>query len=323
VANNYRQGSLGRSLSVCDRGERHRRFVLGSVVIAILVGLLMPSLSLQSQFWLIAIPVGLFGLSHGGADPWIMRQIFGQHRRNAVYSFAAYLAVMAVFVGLIWLSPLLALFIFLAISVWHFGYTDAAYLCEQNSKLVILLSGSSVIVGPILGYPAQTGQLFSWLLGTDAETCVKALGMIGPPLGLLWLVGFVRLWKIRRQDIDRSVFVELSLVAAAMVLLPPLIAFGVYFCLIHSARHFIALARVKSISGNLKDQLRSFFPLLWPATLGALALGFVVWSALAFWNPKPETFVDVFRVLFWGLAALTLPHSFMIDRWWKGPDPIH
>lgn len=320
MVDNFPAGSIGYGLPGSKKSRHHRLFVVFAALTAVFSGFLLPPLTLELQFWLIAIPVGIFGLSHGGADPWILRQLAGMGGHSPLLSTALYLVLGGLFVGLVWLFPLLALLVFLAVSVWHFGYTDAAYLSEKRSHTLIVLTGSTSIIGPVLGHPVQTGQLFAWLLDRDPDAVVGALEILGPALAVAWVVGLGVHFMRTRAAFDVTAFLELALVAAAMVMLPPLLAFAFYFCLVHSFRHFMSIADNHGGDRHWRDQIRKLVPRLLPATGGALALAFLAWGAIALWGPASDYLVDAVRVMFWGLAALTLPHSFMVYRWWSGPD---
>ncbi|MCA1779671.1 MAG: hypothetical protein LC637_09875, partial [Xanthomonadaceae bacterium] len=131
------------------------------------------------------------------------------------------------------------------------------------------------------------------------------------PLAALWLVGSAML--VSRLLLEGFAAVGLVvggmiIVVAAMFLLPPLIAFAAYFCLLHSFGHLIDL----SVSGDgpwRQWTLRQWTLRLWPATAGAIALGLAGWLALTYFAPHIERMHEALgRTIFWGLAALTVPH---------------
>jgi Brp/Blh family beta-carotene 15,15'-monooxygenase len=320
VVSNFPAGSVGHRLPRSKKSRHHRRFVIIAALAACLSGFALPALTLEYQFWLIALPVGVFGLSHGGADPWILRQLAQVNGHSPTLAKALYLLLGLLFVALVWFAPITALLVFLAISIWHFGYTDAAYLSEERSRALIVLTGSTSIIGPVLGHPVQTGQLFAWLLDRDPGSVVGALEILGPALGIAWVVGLGAHFVRTGARFDLTVLLELVLVAAAMIILPPLLAFAFYFCLVHSIRHFMSLAGNHDFGKQWRQSFRALVPRLLPATGGALALAFLAWGAITLWDPAENYLVDAVRIMFWGLAALTVPHSLMVFRWWKGPD---
>jgi len=310
-------GSVGFGLHRSDEGKRHQFSVIVALLVVIAVALVLPPLSIEQQFWLIIVPVGVFGVSHGGADPWIVGRLVGTRKRSQAAVLLVYLLVSAAFLGLAWLSPVTALLVFLFVSIWHFGFTDAAYLSSKHSWLLIWLSGSTPIVGPVVGHPEQTSQLFAWLIAMDPQTVAQTLSSLAPFMGILWLLGLGFLALRHRQSLPGKAFVELILVATALVILPPLLAFTFYFCLIHTVRHFISIAETGVGKLTIGRHVAKLAKKACPATVAAIVLALSAWFLLLNWAPESELFIQGVRVLFWGLAALTLPHGLLVYLWWK------
>jgi Brp/Blh family beta-carotene 15,15'-monooxygenase len=168
----------------------------------------------------------------------------------------------------------------------------------------------------MLGHPEQTAELFAWLIAHDAPAVIEVVTFAGPVLALLWLIGLGALILRKSPSLSGGVFSELVLVAIALVLLPPLLAFTFYFCLVHTVRHFISIAQTSFIDQSIPKHIASLARKVWPATLAAIALAFAGWLLLLFWQPGTELLVQSVRVLFWGLASLTLPHCLLVYLWW-------
>ena len=90
-------------------------------------------------------------------------------------------------------------------------------------------------------------------------------------------------------------------------ILPPLAAFALYFCVIHSARHL----------GYTWGRLRALaYP---PSILILLAVSFtlVTWGVgiVIFWLMPTTEIIDgaILQIIFIGLAALTVPHMLLVD----------
>jgi Brp/Blh family beta-carotene 15,15'-monooxygenase len=87
---------------------------------------------------------------------------------------------------------------------------------------------------------------------------------------------------------------------------PPLLGFAIYFCCIHSARHFKKIySSIKQTvsSSNIKNQAILFTTISW------VAAGIAFWLLADFADPGPT----IMRIIFIGLAALTVPHMLLID----------
>ncbi|MFO7993210.1 MAG: Brp/Blh family beta-carotene 15,15'-dioxygenase [Marinobacter sp.] len=315
---NARQ-TVGGNLHRSSRGRWHQGCVLVAAAVAVLAALVLPPLSLEQQFWIILVPVAVFGLSHGGADPLILKRLTGNRPGTMPYALTAYSAAVLGFVGLIWFFPVLALFVFLMLSIWHFGFTDTAYLSSSRNSLLIWVSGSLTVLGPMIGHPEQTSELFAWLVNRETETVLAVVTIAGPVLASLWLVAFGTLVWRHNDHLAARVFTELVLVAAAMILLPPLLAFTFYFCIVHSIRHFLSIAEYRLGEAEFRQVVRFLLRKSAPATLGAIAIALVAWGALVVWSPASSLLVEGVRVMFWGLAALTVPHGFVVKMWWDRP----
>jgi Brp/Blh family beta-carotene 15,15'-monooxygenase len=307
------ENALYRSLG----GRRHRFVILIIASLALIVGVMLPFLSIEQQFWVVLLPIGVFGLSHGGADPMILKQLTATSPTGLVIITGVYLTASLAFVALIWALPVVALLVFLGLSIWHFGYTDEAFLSSAKNPLLRWLSGSMPILGPMLGHPQQTSELFAWLIKVEPQVVLDTVAWLGPCLAVLWLFGFGCLLFGRLNRPGPRVLVELCLVSAALTALPPLLGFAFYFCAIHSVRHFLSIAEHRLLS-NQKSLFQAF-PVrkILPATLGAIALACVAWGAIVLIEPSSSLFVDAVRVMFWALAALTLPHAIIVRLWWN------
>lgn len=303
-------------LYLSSRGRRHQSAVLVIASLALIAGLALPVLSIEQQFWIVLLPIGLFGLSHGGADPTILKTLTTP-RLGVSAVTCAYILASLMFIALIWAQPLVALLVFLSLSVWHFGYTDEAFMSSTSNSNLRWLSGSMPILGPIIGHPQQTGELFAWLIKLDTAPVVDMLVRLGPALAVLWILAFGVLLFGRSQRPDLRVLAELPLVGAALITLPPLLSFALYFCVIHSVRHFLSIAEHRLFSNLKRPTLRSFpARKILPATLAAIAMAGAAWGAIVVLEPSPNMVVEAVRVMFWALAALTFPHAIMVRLWW-------
>ncbi|MEQ6884676.1 Brp/Blh family beta-carotene 15,15'-dioxygenase [Salicola sp. Rm-C-2C1-2] len=306
------------SLHDSSGGRRHQWSVLAAALGAVLAAIALPSLSIAQQFWIVLVPIGVFGLSHGGADPLILKRLALNRPGRLAMITGLYVIASLAFVALIWFFPTLALLVFLTLSIWHFGFTDATFLSSQPNTLLLWLCGSLPILGPVLGHPNQTSELFAWLIGREPQPVLAILEPAGPLLAVLWLMGFGILAYRHYAQLGPSVLAELVLVAAALVALPPLLAFAFYFCVVHSIRHFLSVAQQGLGRTEIASTLAFLGRKAAPATLGAIALAVGAWAVIVLLEPTSSLLVEAIRVMFWALAALTLPHGLVVKLWWEG-----
>lgn len=297
---------------------------IGLVVLLALLpaGSLLAALSVESQLALVALPVALLGVMHGGLDPWVgevvMRDRFGQSGRTLF--IAAYLAAMAIVIACWMLAPLATLAAFLFISVLHFGEQDAFAFAGRRDGLSIAVFGAIPVLGPVAAHPAEVALIFEWLTGVEKIVLAEILNWLTQPLIAIWLVGagmHVARMHIEGERSSRFQLAGLGVLTASMILLPPLIAFAAYFCLLHSFGHLLDMA------SRSRGPWREWSPgqwasRLWPATLGALALGMIGWVVLSGTSTGHVAQREALaQVVFCGLAALTVPHVLLYAFFWN------
>jgi hypothetical protein len=108
-----------------------------------------------------------------------------------------------------------------------------------------------------------------------------------------------------------ATIVELFSIYALFASTTPLVAFIVYFCIWHSARHNFMVAAACFDRKEAVKALVSFFWASIPFTIGALGMGY---AGFLYCNDEPESVVKVqLRMVFIGLNALTIPHMLFIE----------
>lgn len=126
-------------------------------------------------------------------------------------------------------------------------------------------------------------------------------------------------WDVLRQKgwvtgplmSHHAIVIELFSIYALFASTTPLVAFIVYFCIWHSARHNFMVAATCFDRKNAIKALSSFFWASVPFSLGALAMGY---AGFVYMHDEPENVVKVqLRMVFIGLNALTIPHMMFIE----------
>jgi Brp/Blh family beta-carotene 15,15'-monooxygenase len=240
-------------------------------------------------------------------DTIFVRQLAGARSMSGWGLFSlAYLAAAASVVFVWWWAPGFFLAMFLLISALHFsGDPDG-----DMSAWFRTLHGGVVIVGPLILHAAEVTQLFAFLSGDgSARAIVAALQWLAWP----WVVatGAVAIAGAKRHPARSA---ELVSVTALLCLAPPLIAFTLYFCFMHSARHALR-TREYSNAGTFSHLLRVAAGPMLVTVVGAVILW---WLS----NDQPLD-MRLAQLLFVGLAALTVPHMAIVERvrfsgWVKG-----
>ncbi|MEO6580437.1 MAG: Brp/Blh family beta-carotene 15,15'-dioxygenase [Sphingomicrobium sp.] len=232
-----------------------------------------------------AILIG--GLPHGALDLAVLR-------RDACDGIAMviglYLSLAAIMFAIWQIVPVLALAVFLAMAMTHFAddWSDSEHPFFALGIAVALLSA------PTLFHHGAVSGLFVLLSGKPAASVLAdTLLLVAPAAVACAMLATLLLW----HGGHRVTAVNAVSALAAMILLPPITGFAIYFCLIHSPSHFRAgLRRLGSASSVSQSTI--------VATLGGLAIALATVQFLPLADPSSRLFAASFMTL----SILTLPH---------------
>ena len=274
---------------------RHR--LLFAAVVPLLLGLLL--LVQPPLIWqIIALGplVALLGLPHGALDHRVASALWPltTPRDHAVF-IAGYIGLGVAVVVLWIIAPSIALAAFLIYSALHFSDDWRAEVGLWQS----LPLGISVIALPALVYQSDVAALFGFLTPQPTATLFAAL-LHKTAIAAIIASALCLVVNLRAAP---WVMVEYALLVATALVTPSLIYFVVYFCLLHSPRHFLLTA----------DQLR-LTPLqglraAWPILVATLAMTALCALVLSIFTPAFEP--ATLQIVFIGLAALTVPHMLL------------
>lgn len=254
--------------------------------------MLIPANLLNEPAMIAATAAALLvgGLPHGALDLALLRQA-AQGRLTFVLSL--YLGLSGFMFGLWQVAPPLALGLFLAMAMAHF----AEDWSSAEHPFFALAIAVALVAAPALLHHPEVSSLFTLLTGTPAATVLAdVLLLVAPVASACAMLAIRLLW----QGGHRSAAINAGCALAAMTLLPPVIGFAIYFCLIHSPAHFRAgLARLNPAPAVARLTIA--------ATLGGLAIGFVAIQFL----PTVDLSARIFAASFMTLSVLTLPHLAM------------
>lgn len=274
----------------------------------------VPSMSSGPMSMFCLVLIGTLGVSHGGLDHLKGRQLLRTLGRGGMLQFyLAYIGIAVATMAAWYVWSAITLAVFLLIASFHFGKEDLGGFEPRVSLIGIaqlVLKGSIVISAPMLFHPAETLSLFH-ILGFEffndvpqAFWGVSVLAAFGANLYL----GFMA-----DQRTKGMLLLDFGSVVILNTCFQPLVAFSLYFCFLHSIRHTLLSADL--LDSNIRVGLMSFYRSAWGLTLIVAIIGGLVTQNLLTLFAVDEA---VARVVFIGLAGLTLPH-FMLelahDRW--------
>lgn len=251
--------------------------------------------------------VVMVGLPHGAFDAAVAQCIGGNRSRWAMIRFACIYMMTALMVVMCWmLLPGICLAAFLLVSMIHFGWGDANAESKPIFALQAILHGGMAVFGIVNFHPEQVVAVFDML--TDGQSAI-AMGVSHIALFVLPILGIFNAVLAVRYANLRLRFAELIVVTTLLWLLPPLVGFACYFCFVHTTRH------MQHIWQRLKMVLpaRHLFSQAIGFTLASWLLGLVAFL----WLDSGNIDADILRVVFIGLAALTVPHMILIDGFFR------
>ncbi len=284
--------------------DRHRVVSIGIVAFVVAVSMLgwspTPGVALG-----LAVAAAAIGLPHGALDVAIGPALAARQ----VY-FALYGALAALIVAAWIVAPAVSLAVFFAMSWFHFGSGDASGDVQRNAlgdgpetltkRLHGVATGGLVVGLPLAAHADITSQVLDPLLlgrGEFTPSMAVAWGgvilAVAIPAAIVATVDHVRhrAWSLAG---------ELVALALLGLVVHPLVAFAVYFVVVHSPRHLIEMAPSRSAIA--------------PTALASVA---TIGGAAAFWFVLEPSAATSIRIVFIGLAALTAPHlvtTFALSR---------
>ena len=291
--------------------------VAGTVAITVVAAASSP------PSWLPAVVVvtviALLGIPHGAVDHLVVEAIDDRPAQALRRRFARNYVLAMCGVGLVWIvAPPLALVVFIALSVHHFGQSDLAYLrLPDRRQLALQWSRGLFLVGlPLTAHVTTVAPVIQRLGGGDPATWSWLVD-----LWWLWsavlvvqhvVVGAVAASGVRDRMVIGREAVTVAALTALLLSADPLIGFAVYFGLWHSLAHLRVLG---DLLGTRPSRMRSLVRLAAPLTVVSLA-GLAVVSAGATLAGRADLLVPIVFVF---VSMLTLPHMVVVERLWRRP----
>ena len=245
------------------------------------------------------------GISHGALD----------HLKGAkllkIYNYRSTLLfyVSYIFVGLsviiFWLIfPKLILILFLIVASYHFGKEDSEFInSSANFEFIYFLKGCIIIAAPLIFHKSETLAIFEYLNFEISESFL----INNYFLWLILILGFIANILIslsQNFEIKSLLLMDYISILILNYFLNPLLAFTIYFCFLHSARHSFKLSNELN-NKSLIEGFKKFTLKAIPLTI-LTAILFVISLIIL----KNYYVLDnaISKIIFIGLASLTFPH---------------
>ncbi|MEN9965944.1 MAG: hypothetical protein RL416_101 [Pseudomonadota bacterium] len=239
----------------------------------------------------------VMGVPHGSLDVLFARQTFEiTHLKNWV-KFITYYLIAAMSIILFWIFlPNVFFVTFLILSALHFS-DDLNLL---NFTILKLSYGASIITLPSLLFSHQLIDLYAMIIEKQTATSLVNISQL-----IAVLITLLLAVQLLNKRINIRTKLETISVWSIFLLLHPIIAFGIYFCVMHSTRHLI-----RSHFFLRKFSSKAFINALILPTVAVIMMGILVWWL----GTNKDLEEDIIRIIFVGLAALTLPHAWVLQK---------
>lgn len=259
---------------------------------------------LMFQLFMLVPAIAILGLPHGALDLSIAQALWPLVGWQGKARFISAYIGLTLLVIVFWsFFPGPALFGFLIYSAFHFS-SD-----WDEAEILLRYTGGVTTVGaPALFWQDEVAAIFAYLTPEPAAN-LAALSLAFS--GGVALILFVSL-TILRPTIWTRATVEQGIIWIAAACLSPLVYFVVYFCSLHTVRHFTsALASLENQGHALRVA-----GLLTIITIFGGFTGFTILQGLDVAVMEQS----ILQVMFIGIAALTVPHMLLVDRFQKLKD---
>lgn len=232
----------------------------------------------------------VFGLPHGAFDLALIKQAHRNERMTAVV--ALYLFCAAAMFSLWQTAPAASLVIFFVLSIIHFAE-------DWTGRLPPFLAhgtATALLTAPALLHQDSIAALFTLLVGDAAAEIFAAVAILIAPVSLATAaVSTAALWLDGHRGHATATAVALS----SMIVLPPIIGFALFFCLMHSPAQFSAAQHALDWG-----RARQWMPSIAPLTGAALGIAAFVFTTLGTGTVSEAMIGTAFITL----SILTLPH---------------
>lgn len=282
----------GGSFAICPFAFQGAAPAIGWTALVALAGIILSGHVAATGLLALAV---VAGLPHGTGDIGSAQRSFRQFGRTWWVPFLlGYLALVAVTLVAWSLLPATMLIVFLLLSIAHFGAQDVRATSCSSDWVAIITHGGVPIIVPALFHYDEVTRLFAVLIGEQAGAVSN---LLAGPVACIWALAVAATVfdSLRRKGTALPGIADLALVGVLFAVAPPLVAFALYFALLHTPRAFFAHRG----EGTLPSPVQM---------AGLTALGCGLGLAIFHFGPHLSTNENVVRTSFLLLSALTVPH---------------
>ena len=245
------------------------------------------------------------GISHGALDHLKGTKLLKIYKYRSMSLFYVSYIFVGLSVIIFWLIfPKLILMIFLIVASYHFGKEDSEFInSSSNFELIYFLKGCVIIVAPLIFHKSETLAIFEYLNFEIFDSFLVTDAFLWSILILSFMANIL-ISLNKNFEIKSLLLMDYTSILILNYFLNPLLAFTIYFCFLHSARHSFKLSnelnKISLIEGLKKFALKAIPLTILTAFLFIISL-IIIKNYYALDNA-------ISKIIFIGLASLTFPH---------------
>lgn len=253
--------------------------------------------------------VSFIGVPHGSFDGAVAALLGFKSKKSFMLFIIGYILI-SLGVIIFWINfSIVALTLFILMSIIHFGLCDWSNLKVDSYKWPVALThGMNIVLGLIFFHTHESFEIFEYL---SNENFIRMKSyLIFLYIIYILLIVYYCFLAINIQKL-RWGLVEMLMVLIIISLLDPLTGFALYFCFVHTFKH------VKAILANANQHL-SNKKFIYTSTVIFTALTWIGGCLTIIYMSNNISFDESFiKTVFIGLAALTLPHMTLVDFFYR------
>ncbi len=245
------------------------------------------------------------GISHGALDHLKGTKLLKIYKYRSISLFYVSYIFVGLSVIIFWLIfPKLILMIFLIVASYHFGKEDSEFInSSSNFELIYFLKGCVIVVAPLIFHKYETLAIFEYLNFEIFDSFLITNAFLWSILILSFMANIL-ISLNKNFEIKSLLLMDYISILILNYFLNPLLAFTIYFCFLHSARHSFKLSnelnKISLIEGLKKFALKAIPLTILTAFLFIISL-IIIKNYYALDNA-------ISKIIFIGLASLTFPH---------------
>ena len=245
------------------------------------------------------------GLPHGSFDGAVASLVGFNTKIQFIKFLILYILLFLVVISFWLLFPILSLFIFIIMTILHFGFCDWTNFKIKKYKFPVSFAyGMTIIFGIIFFNEEQSFIIFEYLTSNNIYYYKQFL-VIPYFLTALSLLYFIYLSFYEKKL--RIGILEILFLLLVFYIFEPLLSFAIYFCFFHTYKH------LKHLINNIYLHISNKTFVLYSTLIFTIISWIGGAVVILFLTQNFNLYESIIKVIFIGLAALTLPHMILVD----------